>query len=96
MCVYELLHNYIQALKKINFWTFFFTPKQKLLWGRSIHSKKFQNNKTLILTFVDAITMRLLTLGTGIPRLTRFSIVRFPIARIFEVVQENLHSTVLY
>ena len=27
----------------------------------------------------------------GIPRLTRFSI-----ARIFEVVQENLHSTVLY
>ena len=33
---------------------------------------------------------------TGIPRLTRFSIARFPIARIFEVVQENLHSTVLY
>ena len=34
--------------------------------------------------------------NTGIPRLTRFSIARFPIARIFEVVQENLHSTVLY
>ena len=33
---------------------------------------------------------------TGIPRLTRFSIARFPLARIFEVVQENLHSTVLY
>ena len=33
---------------------------------------------------------------TGIPRLTLFSIERFPIARIFEVVQENLHSTVLY
>ena len=34
--------------------------------------------------------------STGIPRLTRFFIARFPIARIFEVVQENLHSTVLY
>ena len=33
---------------------------------------------------------------TGIPRLTRFSITRIPIARIFEVVQQNLHSTVLY
>ena len=33
---------------------------------------------------------------TGIPRLTRFYIARFPIAQIFEVVQENLHSTVLY
>ena len=33
---------------------------------------------------------------TGIPRLTQFYIARFPIARIFEVVQENLHSTVLY
>ena len=37
-----------------------------------------------------------LKISTGIPRLTRFSIARFPIARIFEVVQENLHSTVLY
>ena len=33
--------------------------------------------------------------GTGIPRLTRFSIARICITRFFELVQKNLHNTIL-
>ena len=33
--------------------------------------------------------------STGIPRLTRFSIARICITRFFELVQKNLHNTIL-
>ena len=51
---------------------------------------------------LDQIEVYLLICGEGedsvtvTPRLTRFPIARFPIARIFEAAKKVLHSAVLY